>query len=140
MKRLLCLLLCLLLLTGCGSTPAPETTVPTTVPATTAAPETTEAPAEVPVEAPAAQPHPLEAHLPADWAGRYVLQEADGEVRLYCSAAYGKGEPMDGWLFTLTTLRDFAFFFCTGLTEITLPNSITECGSSVFSSCFCTVN
>ena len=65
-----------------------------------------EPPAEAPAEAPAAQPHPLEAHLPADWAGRYVLQEADGEVRLYCSAAYGKGEPMDGWLFTLTTLRD----------------------------------
>jgi hypothetical protein len=36
------------LLAGCGSTPAPGTTVPTTVPATTAAPETTAPQAELP--------------------------------------------------------------------------------------------
>ena len=80
-----------------AETPAEAPTEPTAEP---------EVPEEVPADAAPVQPHPLEAHLPAHWAGRYVLQEANGEVRLYCKAAYGQGEPMDGWLFSLTTLQD----------------------------------
>ena len=71
------------------------------------APQETSSAADEPAPQPEpAQPHPLEALLPADWAGRYVLEDAGNEVRLYCKRGYGKGESMNCWLFSVTTLND----------------------------------
>ena len=70
------------------------------------APSDPPAEAEVPANTSPSHPHPLEAHLPAHWADRYVLEDAGNEVRLYCKRGYGKGESMNCWLFSVTTLND----------------------------------
>ena len=36
---------------------------------------------------------------------------------------------------SVTTIGDNAFNWCTGLTSVTIPNSVTSIGSHAFSSC-----
>lgn len=35
-----------------------------------------------------------------------------------------------------TVVRDYAFYYCTFLTSITIPNSVTSIGNSAFNSCY----
>ena len=39
-------------------------------------------------------------------------------------------------VFSVVSIRDYAFDFCSDLTSITIPNSITSVGNSAFSNCF----
>jgi hypothetical protein len=36
---------------------------------------------------------------------------------------------------TVTSIGDYAFYFCTGLTSVTIPNTVTSIGNYAFSSC-----
>ena len=46
-----------------------------------------------------------------------------------------KSISVDGAIYVVTSLRDGCFFGCTGLTSITIPNSVTSLGDYCFSGC-----
>ena len=41
----------------------------------------------------------------------------------------------DGATYSVTTIGDYAFSDCTGLTSVTIPSSVTSIGKSAFSGC-----
>ncbi len=41
----------------------------------------------------------------------------------------------NGTTYSVTSIGNYAFYGCTGLTEITIPNSVTSIGSYAFESC-----
>ena len=46
-----------------------------------------------------------------------------------------KSISVDGAIYVVTSLRDGCFFGCTGLTSITIPNSVTRLGRGCFANC-----
>ena len=129
MKRLLCIVLCLLLLAGC-SAKAPEGEATTTSPAEStqpSVPETTKAAVEIP-DAPSIMPPPI---LPADTTAAADLVETDfytitlpgewpeatgytlAENRLTLFEKQSKLEGLGGRLFTLQVLpvqEDYTYY------------------------------
>ncbi|MBR5912652.1 MAG: leucine-rich repeat protein [Bacteroidales bacterium] len=54
-----------------------------------------------------------------------------GEYAFYdCSGVYSLGIPN-----TVTTIGEYAFNFCSGLTSLTIPNTVTTIGAGAFSDC-----
>ena len=57
---------------------------------------------------------------------------------LYCAHhLYLNGEKLNDLVIpnSVTSIRDYAFYGCSGLTSVTIPNSVTTIGSSAFSDC-----
>ncbi len=52
-----------------------------------------------------------------------------GEVVIPASVTYNDVE------YSVTSIGEYAFSYCSNLTSITIPNSVTSIGSSAFSGC-----
>ena len=52
-----------------------------------------------------------------------------GEVTIPSSVTY------DGTTYSVTSIGDFAFDYCSSLTSVTIPNSVTSIGDGAFQYC-----
>ena len=52
-----------------------------------------------------------------------------GDITIPASVVY------NGTICSVTSIGDEAFYFCSGLTSITIPNSVTSIGNSAFYYC-----
>lgn len=52
-----------------------------------------------------------------------------GDVNIPAQVSYS------GKVLNVTSISDYAFFECSGLTSVTIPDGITEIGSKAFSGC-----
>ena len=73
-------------------------------------------------------------HLTAEvtFQGAYFdsyLDEYSGEVVIPSSVTY------NAQTYTVTSIGEFAFYWCDGLTAVTIPNSVTSIGNSAFEFC-----
>ncbi len=116
--------------------PEPETLPMETVPPTE---PPTEAPTEPPTEA------PTEA-LPGGTTGDCSWIIKDGVLTIYGNGKMGDYyyyySPFDGYYFNsvviesgVTSIGDYAFSECTGLTRVDIPNSVTSIGNGTFYGC-----
>ena len=55
--------------------------------------------------------------------------EYSGSVTIPSTVTYG------GVTYTVTSIGDYAFYYCTGLTNVTIPNTITSIGEYAFDTC-----
>ena len=58
-----------------------------------------------------------------------VVRGCDGDITIPSEIEYEKNK------YTVISIGSYAFSGCSGLTSITIPNSVTEIGSSAFSGC-----
>ena len=78
-----------------------------------------------------AENHYVELTCPGDpgWNGWDGYTKPTGDIILPEEVEY------DGVTYTLTTIGDYAFYDCTGLTSVGIPNTVTSMGYGVFDYC-----
>jgi hypothetical protein len=60
----------------------------------------------------------------------YEVDEYSGDVVIPQTVNYGNTD------FKVVGIGDEAFYYCSGLTSVTIPNSVTSIGYSVFEYCY----
>ena len=61
--------------------------------------------------------------------GSYFSNSYTGSVTIPSSVTY------NGTTYSVTKIDDYAFYYCTGLTEVNIPNSVTSIGYEAFYNC-----
>jgi len=59
----------------------------------------------------------------------FSMNAYSGEVAIPSSVIY------NDVTYSVTSIGDWAFYYCTGLTSITIPNSVTSIGDGAFEDC-----